>query len=617
MRHPNIYMEATARPLRQQMPRPRLVAFLGVLLVTTLCAASVGLGAGSKTFLSYAAVAAPLKIMPMGDSLTAGWISPPAGHHSYRGYLYNKLTMNGYSIDFVGSQSLTPHGGGDPDHEGHSGFTIGPDPSACGFVAGNFSDNLSAYLSPTVTPDALLLMIGINDVGCGGTFAMTATTRLENLVTNIKTLKPSMKILLASILPFRDSASGSSQINAINTKAQQLGNASASDTVYFVDMFNQAGLVNADYDDGVHLSESGARKVADVWYNAIVNSIFAPTPTPSPTACASPNLIQNGDFSTGNLNNWSSFSPSDIAVVNGAARMTRNGNIYQVLNTIPGLNYTVSAWVKLNQQITAPAGGGGLVILTHALPAFTFIRSSAYYNASNTTPGVWSSVVYTFTATTNQTQFTFRNLGFDGVSHGEFNADADQFIVTPCPNPSNPPPSSGPTATPTPTPACPSIIQNGNFASGNLSPWGPIALSDFSVINGSAHMSTTGTIVQSFSATVGARYYGSGWLRINNQIAAPTDGGLVAIVNDANFVFVASSPFHNTSFVPTGTWTKFTFVFTPTTATNYMYLRNASFAGQPDGQFDADFDNIIVTTCENVANPKPGSLSIYIPIVSR
>lgn len=63
--------------------------------------------------------------MPLGDSLTSG--NFPGRVHSYRGYLETLLREAGYSFDFVGTQSRPAHGGTDPDHEGHSGYTIGPD----------------------------------------------------------------------------------------------------------------------------------------------------------------------------------------------------------------------------------------------------------------------------------------------------------------------------------------------------------------------------------------------------------------------------------------------------------------------------------------------------------
>ena len=74
----------------------------------------------------------PIKVMPLGDSITSGtnaWAS-------YRCALYQNLTSAGYSVDFVGSvhgqwgnskANLTPPNTCsmlDWDQEGHSGWAI-------------------------------------------------------------------------------------------------------------------------------------------------------------------------------------------------------------------------------------------------------------------------------------------------------------------------------------------------------------------------------------------------------------------------------------------------------------------------------------------------------------
>ena len=63
--------------------------------------------------------AVPVRIMPLGDSITAG----PG---CWRALLWDDLQRTGYpNTDFVGTQT----GGGcsvahDGDHEGHSGFSV-------------------------------------------------------------------------------------------------------------------------------------------------------------------------------------------------------------------------------------------------------------------------------------------------------------------------------------------------------------------------------------------------------------------------------------------------------------------------------------------------------------
>ena len=58
-----------------------------------------------------------IKILPLGDSITANTETK-----SYRYYLWNMLTTDGYKIDFLGSQKYQIYDNFDPDHEGHSGW---------------------------------------------------------------------------------------------------------------------------------------------------------------------------------------------------------------------------------------------------------------------------------------------------------------------------------------------------------------------------------------------------------------------------------------------------------------------------------------------------------------
>ena len=82
----------------------------------------------------------PWRIMPLGDSLTEG--DYPDGHQSYRGYLERMLRESGYEFDFVGTQWRLGHGGTDYEHEGHGGFTIGPDDSMSAGWPANIYDRL-------------------------------------------------------------------------------------------------------------------------------------------------------------------------------------------------------------------------------------------------------------------------------------------------------------------------------------------------------------------------------------------------------------------------------------------------------------------------------------------
>jgi len=227
-------------------------------------------GGGGTPRVPLAPPLRPWKIMPLGDSLTAG-DADPNGAQSYRGDLYHLLAQAGYLIDFVGRQSWQTYAGGDPDHEGHGGFTIGPDSS----TIGNIDRYLETYLDAS-EPDMILLLIGINDMFPGperpDVVPEQAADKLEALVNRITQLRPNVRVMVSSLVPVNWDDTGWTAYHNVNARAAQIGNASPTDNIYFVDMYGSlAGqMTAADYmPDNLHLSASGARKVAQVWFDAL------------------------------------------------------------------------------------------------------------------------------------------------------------------------------------------------------------------------------------------------------------------------------------------------------------------------------------------------------------
>ncbi len=219
----------------------------------------------------------PWHIMPMGDSLTSG--NYPNLVHSYRGYLEVMLIEAGFAFDFVGTQSRPAHGGTDPDHEGYSGYTIGPDQSrfceTC--PTANLYDHLETSLS--AEPDIILLLVGINDMfplDVRQVNPADAAGKLERFVQRIVELRPQVYIFVASLAPVQwTDGSDWPAYQAVNAAAERLGSASPVDRIIFVDMNRQLEASfdkSADFTDSVHWNESGARKVAKVWLDALVAS---------------------------------------------------------------------------------------------------------------------------------------------------------------------------------------------------------------------------------------------------------------------------------------------------------------------------------------------------------
>lgn len=213
--------------------------------------------------------------MPLGDSLTGVGVGGPA--HSYRGYLEALLREAGCDFDFVGTQSEAAYGGSDPDHEGHGSYTIGPDD-----IVGqdgtliNLYAHLEEYLQ--TEPDVILLLIGINDMYAGGIrpgAPERAAGKLGRLVARIQALRPGVTIFVASLAPAaRYDVATWPEFHALNQAARALGEADPDDAVYFVDLYGRLAPgweAEVDLVDGIHFSERGARKVAEAWFEVLVD----------------------------------------------------------------------------------------------------------------------------------------------------------------------------------------------------------------------------------------------------------------------------------------------------------------------------------------------------------
>ena len=273
-----------------------LAAAVAVLtLGATACAgddaapSAVSTGITQLTTSSRAAESGPITIMPLGDSLTAGDdpTRPTTSPQSYRGYLYNSLLAAGYDVDFVGSQQNEAISGGDPDHEGHGGYTIGPDNSTLcdGCGPANLDSGLEGWLTAS-TPDIVLLMAGVNDLlpqsdpasglvrdGVPG----DAGKKLEALVKRIRTISPDTVVIVASYPPTSflvDPALDSLEpFTGLNDAAKKLGDGSDPQVLY-APMFEtfEGSWTDADtlgQADQLHPSATGAKRIAGVWLEVL------------------------------------------------------------------------------------------------------------------------------------------------------------------------------------------------------------------------------------------------------------------------------------------------------------------------------------------------------------
>ena len=249
-----------------------------VLAVLTMLAAAVAFAVAT---VPSASAATPVRIMPLGDSITG---SPGC----WRALLWNRLQSAGHTdIDFVGT--LGPQGCGVPydgENEGHGGF-----------LATNVADQnqLVPWLAATL-PDIVIMHFGTNDVWSSRPTA-TILAAFTKLVGQMRASNPNMKIIVAKIIPMAASACGTGcPERAIDLNNAIPGWAASQSTsqspITVVDQWTGFSTTTDTY-DGVHPNAAGDQKISDKWFPALTAALGTTTPpvdTQAPTTPGTPTI---------------------------------------------------------------------------------------------------------------------------------------------------------------------------------------------------------------------------------------------------------------------------------------------------------------------------------------
>ncbi|MEV0531446.1 ricin-type beta-trefoil lectin domain protein [Kitasatospora sp. NPDC050463] len=327
-----------------------------VLPLISLVAATLGVTAGATP--ASAASNTPLRVMPLGDSITWG-VGGSTGN-GYRGPLWDKLATDGHPLDFVG----TLRGGSmsDPDNEGHSGYRI---------------DQIAALADAPLTryrPNVVTLEIGTNDLN-GNYQPSTAAARLKSLVNQITADVPDATVLVASLVV---STSGSEEryraaynqaIPQIVSEAQAAGK-----HVAYVDM---SSLTTADLADALHPNDAGYQKMADAFHRGIQaadNAGWLKNPAPAAArvqsdiagkcldvngaGTADGTAVQTWGCSGGVNQQWSAYLDGTLRAMgkclDAAGGGTVNGTKAQIWACHGGAN---QVWQPYNGGYRNPASG--------------------------------------------------------------------------------------------------------------------------------------------------------------------------------------------------------------------------------------------------------------------
>ncbi len=206
-----------------------------------------------------------VRIMPLGDSITAGKHRVQAVPGAYRLQLWDNFQRDQLTVDLVGARendSLTPDF--DPDHEGHGGWKISQ-------IKHMINNNLFTYQKA----DIVLLMIGTNDF-LGSATAEDALSHLEALLNTMKHKAPEVKVLVSDIPPIdpqgsKDSANpeNAQQVKDFNAGMAEVVSRVAAPNIMHVTVGSQLDLVKIN-PDGVHPTKAGYDNMGNIWYDTLM-----------------------------------------------------------------------------------------------------------------------------------------------------------------------------------------------------------------------------------------------------------------------------------------------------------------------------------------------------------
>ncbi|MEE1929587.1 GDSL-type esterase/lipase family protein [Streptomyces sp. TRM 70351] len=196
-------------------------------------------------------VTSGLRVMPLGDSITAGVGSTDDA--GYRNDLWYRLDGAARSLDFVGSRREGEMSDG--HNEGHRGRRIDE-------VA-----RIAECSVPAWRPNVVTLHVGTNDVNQDYDLD-GAPERIGGLVDQILEDSPGAVVLVATLVP-ATKAGMQPEIDRINARLPGIvqERAEAGERVRLVSM---AALTTADLFNAAHPNDAGYAKMADAWYDGIM-----------------------------------------------------------------------------------------------------------------------------------------------------------------------------------------------------------------------------------------------------------------------------------------------------------------------------------------------------------
>jgi lysophospholipase L1-like esterase len=218
------------------------------------------------------AQAEPIKILPIGDSLTKGIGSTHRA--GYRLEFLARMKAAGVDVDMVGSFHDGPKEI-DRDHQGHQGQGVAK------------LDEVSFDELRRERPNAVILMIGTNDAKekslVPDAFRIRYSVLLDRILAESR-----MKLVVATIPPVRFGRRAKliAGMNGI-IKSEVEKRAAAGKSIRLVDVYSLLDD-RADFVDALHMNDAAYAKMGDAFADALLELLDTPAAAAAQPVSAAP-----------------------------------------------------------------------------------------------------------------------------------------------------------------------------------------------------------------------------------------------------------------------------------------------------------------------------------------
>jgi len=196
----------------------------------------------------------PLRIMPLGASITYGQAS--SDQNGYREALRKSLTEAGNPVNMVGSRANGNMK--DNDVEGWPGWRVLE-------IHAKANESL-----PTYKPNVVLINAGTNDAVQD--FNITTTgDRMESMVEDIFKYSPRAVVVLSTLI-FNQNPAYETRVRNVNEQYRNVVRKQRGKgrKIIVAEMHEANGPGNSDMADETHPNDIGYRKMANIWYSALL-----------------------------------------------------------------------------------------------------------------------------------------------------------------------------------------------------------------------------------------------------------------------------------------------------------------------------------------------------------